>query len=104
MKRKTTVNITTRRRDLKVESTATKRDIKRVRRPLDITKRPTKMITIRNTSSTIAKRRKAIIRNMEASTSSMRPRKVNTRRAKIINLAKRKDIKVRFFPSLIKYL
>lgn len=87
-------NIIMRRKDPNMASMDIKKVIRKDPKPLVTTKRPIKTIIIRNTSSTIAKRRKVITKNTAANTNSMNRKKANTRKVIITNPATRKGTKV----------
>lgn len=71
-----------------------KNSIRKDRKQRDSITKQTKMIIIKSTNSTIAKRRKGIIKNMVAITNSMIRRKELTRKAKNMILALMKATKV----------
>lgn len=72
--------ITKKKKDPRAANTNIKRDIRKDLKPQDITTRRTRTISIRSTSSTIARIRRAIIRNMVANTSPMKRRKGTIRK------------------------
>lgn len=73
-------------KDRRVESMGTKKDTRRVPKPLDIITSPVKMTTTRNTNSTMMQTKKEVIISMAATTLITHPKEVKAKRADIMNL------------------
>lgn len=79
-------HITKAARDPKVESTDTKKDTKRVQKPLDIITNPARMTIIKNTNSTMMLTKREAIINMVAITLTTHPKEEKVKKADIMNL------------------
>lgn len=73
-------------RDRKEENTDTKKDTRKVPRPLDIITSPVRMTTIRSTNSTMTLTKKEVIINMGTITHITHPKVEKVRKADITNL------------------
>lgn len=73
-------------KDRRVESMDTKKDTRRVLKPLDIITSPVRMTTIRNTNSTMMQTKREVIISTAATTLITHPKEVKAKRADIMNL------------------